>query len=139
MNFIQWNNLYITDIELVDEHHQKLFSLVNSLYRGVFECQDLTEERCLTKSILAELKDYIDYHFTAEEQLMSKYNYPEYIQHLEEHNLFRREIASLSEQLDAGKFALSFPMFEFLRNWLTNHILISDKKYSPWVIECGVK
>jgi hemerythrin len=30
------------------------------------------------------------------------------------------------------------PLMEFLRNWLTHHILESDRRYSGYLRSCGV-
>lgn len=136
--FIQWEEQYSIGIELMDEHHQQLVALINELYSGVFACEDIEEERRLTKTILAQLAAYVDYHFTAEEQLLLEQQFPDYNEHLAAHNRFRQELNNLSEQVALGGLALSFPIFEFMRDWLTNHILIADKKYSVWILEQGI-
>jgi len=139
MNFIEWNDSYSTGIALMDQHHKRLIALINRLYTGVFACEDIDEERALTNSILVQLEDYAEYHFTVEEQLMNEYHFPEYNDHLAEHDSFREKITSLASRLSAGEAALSFTTFEFLRDWLTVHILINDKKYAPFLQERGVK
>lgn len=139
MDFIEWKDSYSTGIALMDKHHQRLIALINQLYSGVFECENVEQERALTGSILLQLEDYAEYHFTVEEQLMGEYHFPEYAEHLAEHDSFREKITALSSRLAAGEAALSFSTFEFLRDWLTVHILINDKKYGPFLQEKGVK
>lgn len=139
MNFIEWNDSYSTGIALMDQHHKRLIALINRLYTDVFACEDIDEERALTNSILVQLEDYAEYHFTVEEQLMNEYHFPEYNNHLAEHDFFREKIIALASRLAAGEAALSFTTFEFLRDWLTVHILINDKKYAPFLQEKGVK
>jgi hemerythrin len=138
MDFIEWKDSYSTGIALMDKHHQRLVALINQLYAGVFACEDVEQERALTASILVQLEDYAEYHFTVEEQLMSEYHFSEYTEHLSEHDAFREKITALSSRLSAGEIALSFSTFEFLRDWLTDHILVNDKKYGPFLREKGV-
>ena len=75
MDFIEWKDSYSTGIALMDKHHQRLVALINQLYAGVFACEDVEQERALTASILVQLEDYAEYHFTVEEQLMSEYHF----------------------------------------------------------------
>ena len=135
MSFIDWDDKYSVHIQAMDEHHQKLMTLINTLYRGVFECGDIAQERELTQAVLDELVSYAEYHFQAEEQLLSEAEYPVFEEHADAHRRFESEIEGLSQQIESGEFALSFAVFEFLRNWLTDHILVNDMQYSSWLRE----
>jgi hemerythrin len=64
---------------------------------------------------------------------MLQVNYPDYTAHKHEHEKFTAEVLSQIRLFEQGKTApLSFALF--LKNWLLNHIAISDKKYSDYLI-----
>lgn len=137
--FIPWNDKFCTAISNLDEHHERLFELLNSLYFGVFACEELEQESELTRQTLAELESYAKYHFIAEEKLMQEHKYPDYLAHKREHEYFAKQVNSLQEKHQKGELALSFSTFEFIKEWLTNHILQTDRNYVPFLHEKGVK
>lgn len=139
MAFFNWEDRFSTNIQSIDQDHKKLMDLVNHLYVSVFECQDIEEERTLTGKILSELLEYTNYHFSTEEALMEKYNYPEYQEHKISHAWFVGEVNRLLREHEAGAMALSFPTFSFLKDWISNHILGMDKKYEPFLKHIGVE
>ncbi|SHI80157.1 bacteriohemerythrin [Propionispora hippei] len=133
MPFIEWNEEMVFQIDDIDAHHEKLVDLINTLYERVFECENLEQERELTGHILRELRDYAVYHFSAEEELLIKCNYPAYREHKREHDQFVSRVGELSEEYSRGEPVLSFPTFMFLKNWLVDHILRKDSDYVAYV------
>lgn len=133
MAFWEWQETYLLDISTIDHHHRKLVALVNSLYVDVFECKDNSQKHQAVGRSLAEFIDYSHYHFALEEELMQKYKYPGYEGHKEEHNQFRLEVTRLMTQYKEGTLILSLPIFQFLKGWISIHILETDKKYVPYI------
>jgi hemerythrin len=132
MIFFEWDEKFTTSIQKFDDDHKKIFSLFNGVYQEVFECGDLEEERELTKNTLVELLEYVKYHFSAEERLMIQFDYPEYLAHKKEHDHYTAEVNKFVDLHNKGAVALSFPTFMFLKEWITKHILISDKAYGQF-------
>ena len=60
---IEWKDAYVTGIDEFDDHHRKLFEMLNKSYFMIVEESSEAE----LKELLAELLDYIKYHFDAEE------------------------------------------------------------------------
>lgn len=139
MEFFEWGEKYSTKIQEFDNDHKKLFKLFNGVYQQVFECEDLEEERNLTKKTLTKLLEYVKYHFTAEEELMIKFNYPAYVEHKKEHEYYIEEVNKFVQQYNNGVAALSFPTFMFLKEWITKHILGRDKDYGQFFNNKGIK
>jgi len=139
MEFFEWDKKYSTKVQEFDNDHKKLFKLFNGVYQQVFKCEDLEEERNLTKQTLVELLEYVKYHFTAEEDLMVKFNYSEYVAHKKEHTYYINEVNKFVEQHKKGTVALSFPTFMFLKDWITKHILGRDKEYGQFFNDKGIK
>jgi hemerythrin len=139
MEFFEWDEKYSTKVQEFDNDHKKLFDLFNGVYQQVFDCEDLEEERKLTKQTLFELLEYVKYHFTAEEELMLEFDYPEYVEHKKEHTYYINEVNKFVEQHNKGAAALSFPTFMFLKDWITKHILGRDKDYGQFFNDKGIK
>ncbi len=139
MEFFKWDEKYSTNIDKFDADHKHLIALFNNVYDRVFQCEDIDAERELTDETLNELGDYARDHFAAEEELMVKFNYPEYKDHKEKHDAFISEVNKLIEEHVEGRGALSFPTFLLVKEWITDHILIMDKKYGVFFNEKGIK
>ncbi len=136
MAYIDWKESYSVGIKLMDEHHKKLISIINELHEGISSGDS---EKALRKTLSA-LVDYTKYHFTAEESLMTQYEYPEYSTHKESHQKLLKALSDLQHQYEEKKGGLTIilKIENFLSNWLINHILESDKKYGPYLNSKGV-
>ena len=129
MGFMEWNEKFITGVKEADEQHKKLVGLINQLYDAMREGKG----KEVIDAIIDELVRYADYHFKTEETLMSKYGYPELESHKREHELFVQKVQEFVEKKKKGALTLTMDVMNFLKNWLTNHILGTDKKYGPFL------
>ena len=48
------------------------------------------------------------------------------------------QVQKLQQKMVEGDFMISVEVMAFLKDWLTNHILITDKAYGPFLIDKGV-
>lgn len=88
--------------------------------------------------MLDELIEYTQYHFYSEEILMKRYKYCEQARaaHERSHASFRAKINEIRERFLTEKTAvIRDQLLLFLRNWLVNHILYTDKKLCDFIIE----
>lgn len=125
MALFDWNQIYCTGIAIIDEQHQNLFELVNSIHQAVKE----TGGKERLDSLLKELLEYIFFHFKTEEELMSKYRYPEFQLHRLEHDNLTRNLLELRSKFKNGNMFVSAELTKFLKSWLTIHILQTDMKF----------
>lgn len=130
-----WSERYVIDHPEIDQHHQTLLALLNRLYVNVQDCHSLEQERALTGEILQELLDYVVYHFHAEEALMKEIGYPAtaFSDHVEAHASFIIRVQELVGEHKRGVAALSFPVFEFLQQWLVRHIGEVDRELAQYI------
>ncbi|MCE1254303.1 MAG: hemerythrin, partial [Anaerolineae bacterium] len=56
-----------------------------------------------------------------------------------QHNQLTAEVESLYADFKLGKKTLSINLLDFLKEWLRQHILESDKKLGDFLIQNGVK
>ena len=137
MAYLEWNDNYSVGIKAMDNHHKKLFDIVNELHTGM---SSGNADAALRK-VFSELTDYTKYHFTEEENLMSKYDYPELASQKEAHNKLIETLQDLQQQFDErkGEMTIIMKMQDFLRSWLLNHIIGHDKKYGPYLNSKGIE
>jgi len=126
---ITWTPAMTVNVDLFDDHHQKLLGLINRLYVYMEEGAGAS----VLMSTLEELIDYTDYHFSAEEKVFEKYNYPYIAAHKEQHKELLDKASVLRKQLKEGTVVLSHEVLDFLQDWVTNHILKTDKQYGEFL------
>lgn len=129
MCFIEWNDNLKTNLEEVDKQHQNLVNMLNQLYEAMKQGKG---QQVLDK-ILDELVKYADYHFKTEETYMQKYNYPELSLHKNQHLNFVEKVKEFLDKKSKGQAALSIEVMNFLKNWLVNHIMGTDKKMGQFI------
>ena len=134
MPLFEWNEQFSVKVKLFDEQHQKLVSLVNQLYDAMHEGKG-TE---LLNSIFSDLVQYTASHFKAEEELMQRYNFPDAASHISEHNDLTKQALDLQAKFQKGALFVSIETLEFLKNWLTRHIMQTDKNYGGFFNLKGV-
>lgn len=117
-----WNGALATGYPEIDEQHRKLIDLANRLN----EAMQRGEARSEIGAVLEDLIKYTTFHFEFEENLMKKAGYPELFQHQQEHKKLVNDVLARKARFDSGS-ALSSELLSFLRDWLVNHIMKTDK------------
>lgn len=130
-----WDPKYSVNVAEIDQQHIRLFDLINDLH----DAMTVGKSRDVMARILQGLIDYTDYHFSMEERYMSLYGYPEYLQHRSEHRRFVEKVLDFQRSLNDGSLSLSLDVMKFLTHWLSDHILVNDKRYGPLFNEKGLK
>jgi hemerythrin len=90
-------------------------------------------------NILRGLIAYTRTHFGTEERYFARFGYPDTDSHKREHAAFVQRVADFRDGLEQGKLTLSIEVMKFLSNWLTKHIMGTDKKYSAFFNANGLK
>lgn len=127
---MEWKKEYELGVELIDNQHKRLISLVNDYYNHLADKKINSFKEI--GDILKYLIGYTNYHFHAEENLMEEIGYPE----LDDHKLKHRElIVKIKEILFKMKNKESYTRIEFyyfLMDWINEHILVTDKKIAAY-------
>lgn len=130
MDFIPWEEKYSVGNPNIDRQHQKLVKLVNTLHEALRNGKGIE----YTGSVLNDLAAYTKYHFSSEEGYMEHVNYPGLEEHREKHRKMTQQVKNLQERFANGE-NLTMEVMNFLKNWLTLHILKTDKQYTPYLQE----
>lgn len=129
MAFIEWREIYEIGFTKIDEQHTKLISIINELY----EARKSGTSQAIIEKTLDELVDYTHYHFSVEEELFTRYNYPQATEHKAEHDSFILHIKEFQKESKTGNIILSLKTLDFLKDWTITHILGTDKEFGDFV------
>ncbi len=135
MAFIEWSDGLSVGVEVFDKEHKQLINLVNNLSQALSS----GSAKKTMEDILKSLVNYTKIHFRHEEEYMTLYDYPDYEKHKAEHDELTAQVMDFAERYQTGKVSFSLELMNFLKDWLTKHILGSDKKYRDFFLGKGVK
>lgn len=130
---LEWLDSYSIDIDEIDSQHKKLLSIANELY-DLVEGSEQTYKLQVTKA-LKKLTDYTEYHFSYEEGFQTRYGYPQVEFHKMQHDQFIQQVNDEIRKLSNPTQADGVKMYEFLVNWVLNHIAKSDRVWASFVIK----
>lgn len=128
MEKIQWKQEYSVGVEEMDNQHKRLFAIINKL----IEQPRSSPDKSFIIEILREMVNYSRNHFADEEELMQKYGYSELEQQRRQHSYFVNTTAELALNILSEGQKTTDETAEFLRSWLTIHILKWDMKYKEF-------
>ena len=129
-DFLVWTQKYATGVDTIDGDHQTLFMMVNALH-DTLDHDDASEQ---LPGLFRHLMEYVDTHFRREEALMEEHDYPLLDEHRDKHRQLAATLESMVAEFE--KAPATFPvddLMDFLKNWLTTHVLKSDMDYVPFV------
>lgn len=122
---VAWSSEFELGMPEIDAQHQVLVDLINQVWAAIV----LKPDREKALAILAELEKYTISHFAAEEIFLREIRYEQFPEHKSAHEGFVARIAEEKAKLLAGQ-AITLDLVRFLKEWLINHILVSDKAYA---------
>jgi hemerythrin family non-heme iron protein len=109
----QWDTSFDIHHHELNEQHKKLFTMINDLEADMHSAAKL-------KTLL----DFAVHHFKTEEDLFASHHYEDATAHKAIHDKFVNDaVAGTAGGVSAG-------VIKFLKEWLVNHIKVSDMKYS---------
>jgi hemerythrin len=120
---LEWSDALSVGVEEIDEDHKKLVGMLNDLDAAVTAGHG-TE---VVGDILENLFSYTAWHFRHEERLMQTYGDPKFLDHKAEHEHLIASTEQFQAQYADGKLDVAADLLPFLKQWLTTHILGTDK------------
>ncbi len=129
MSYLSWEDKYSIGIQEMDDQHRRIVELINTLYDGRIEGNADTA----TLEALDGVTKYARKHFKDEEDLMEKVNFPQLEEHRAEHHQLVKSIIEFHKRVKGNSPPTNFELFSFLRKWLVEHIVESDKVYGKYI------
>jgi hemerythrin len=133
MPLVNWDPSFSVKVTVCDDHHKKLFAIINTLHDAMLAGQGAT----MLDPIVKELLDYTKFHFSAEEALLEKAAYPALAAHRIEHQRFINKVDQFRQDI-ASRKGSSVPVLTFLKDWLSSHIKKTDQRYSGFMNSHGI-
>ena len=127
MKRIDWDGRLETGHAVIDAHHENLIQLFNQ----VVSVTNHRAGKLVYNKVLDKLIRHTKEHFEFEERLMTEYHYPRKAEHVAEHEALIRQ--ALAYRLDPDSSESRMPLIELRRDWLTAHMLTSDKRLTAFL------
>jgi hemerythrin len=129
-----WTRELSTGIADIDTQHQELLSRLNNLIGGI---RRRKKDREAVRGYIEYLREYIAFHFAAEEREMTMHRYPGLAEHEAEHEQFKKQVNQLyHDYLSEGTSEKVFEETVWASGvWFVDHIHKTDKKMAAFLIQ----
>jgi hemerythrin-like metal-binding protein len=124
------NTALETGIAEIDEQHRELFRCVARVRDAAFAADDSELDRTI-----AFLREYVDFHFRAEERFMEAQRFPDLARHRQEHHAMLAAVVEIEQDhhRQAGGTESLARIERFLSDWLRTHIGVTDQAMARFV------
>jgi len=121
-----WTPSLETGVAEIDAQHVALFDVAARFADAVREMEPVES----LEELFAFLVEYSMDHFAIEERMMREARDPALPKHMQEHTVFKRQLAALVAQWNAEgpSQPLLVAMHGFLEVWLAEHVAKSDQQ-----------
>jgi hemerythrin len=132
MSIVQWDGSQALGVEIIDTQHKHLFEVVNSLHDKL---HDPNANAASLLTTVDSMRQYVHFHFTTEEELLERHQWPELERHKQLHREFARKADELLHTAEINVTRALREALVFLVDWLVTHIEGEDQKYGPFLRE----
>jgi hemerythrin len=117
------------DSSSIDNEHRIQTGLLDALYDAVNSKKPAAE----INQILNQLISYSELHFMSEELLMRLYTYPDYDDHVSDHEAITEYLNTIEKTLTAGQDSMALETATDMRQFLVSHISSRDEAFSEFL------
>lgn len=125
-NLIDWTTEFVLGISEMDEQHEQLVNIANTLNSSYIQGKNKKE----IKENLRSLIDFASYHFGTEEAYFESFGFEDSENHIADHHSLLKELKSIQTAFNANKIKELDPILNFISEWITNHFTNFDRKYA---------
>lgn len=129
MAIVEWREEMSVNNTLIDMQHKHLIGIINRLG----EAMQQGKANVVLGGLIDELVSYTVKHFRDEERLFAASAYPHTDKHREKHVALVAKVEEFQKGFAAGRASMSISVLNFLKDWLTEHIMKTDKTYMPYL------
>lgn len=129
MSLVDWNADLEVGSPAMDRQHRQLLDIINRYE----EALGRKAGRRALVAIFEEVADYARVHFRDEEALMAQHGFPGLERHRAMHRQLLDRVTESLLLLRAGQPGIAEQIQDFLKTWLTAHIMGLDRQYQPFV------
>ncbi len=131
MSLIEWDDaIFSVGISKIDEQHKQLIGLINALHSAKVSTDKNYLDRVFSTLIL-----YTQNHFHDEERMLAKMHWPKLSLHHAQHERFIKSVTEMKAKFEerGSTPELLEKLTHFLKDWITQHILVEDKEYGEYL------
>ena len=135
MKPVEWEEKYSVNVKEIDTQHKNIVIFINDINENLEKGTDIKYfdnffDRLLTHTIT---------HFETEEKYFDEFMFEGKEEHVKEHEKIKNIVIELQKKyIDSPNPTIIFETSNFLENWLINHIIAFDKKYSQCFNQHGL-
>ena len=128
---VTWSDDFLVHNATIDEQHKSLVKTANEFY---VHCQEggILAKVYFLETIKSTLH-YVKTHFSTEEEIMQKANYPEFAEHKKQHEDFILHVQEQIKNFENHDNPDPAGFVKILADWILKHIAASDKSYIPYI------
>lgn len=134
MSLMNWDSAkFDVLVPKMNDQHQTLVGIMNRLY----DRHAAKAPKAELNKLLIQLRDYTIKHFREEEEMLQQISFPHLDRHKIIHQTLLEDFTSHYNAFVAGSGEISKAFFDYLRLWLTSHIMHIDRKYGEFATHKG--
>lgn len=128
---IKWNERLSVGVAEMDEEHRQFIARVNELNRAIVESEDkATVERVMDLMLMEAA-----HHFWHEQQLLTRWNYPQAAQHAASHARLTAQFERVMKEFAESDISYVWALKGLhLKQLLVEHLLHEDMKYRDFLL-----
>lgn len=132
---LTWEKTMVIGIDAMDKEHKQLLVQASKLFDAIRTDQ---YKEAIFETIQV-LMDYTVHHFTSEEGLMKRWEYPDYQDHKNMHIDFIDKLNHMIDELNRNEFSLqkAIAFNKLVTDWIVYHIGEEDMKYANYINNKG--
>lgn len=124
-----WKPEFELGMEKIDNEHKKLFEIANKGYE-LLKNDFYVDKYDRIMEIIVELRDYAQFHFSAEEEYLASIGYKKLFTHKIEHDSFIQKVSNVNlNDVDSNQDKYVQDLLDFIVIWIKEHIMEKDREY----------
>ncbi len=131
---VVWRDMFSINVAQMDRQHMRLVEIGNAI---IDHLRTEVDRDALAEAFNA-LVEYTRHHCSAEEELMTLYQYPDTDTHRSKHKDLVQQVTHYAAQAGSGSAPEKGAFTKFFEGWLAPHILDEDLKYGEFLNTKGV-
>ncbi len=134
MPLATWRDTMNLNYQPLDEEHKAFLNVVNQAYMAA-----QVDDFLMIDKVFEKCYDYARNHFSHEEDIMERVQFPDIDNHMKSHQVFIHNVSEMRQQFEVApsvedKRKISLKLANFLNVWLLGHIMSRDKILKPYLV-----
>jgi len=137
---LMWTENLSVGVKAFDDDHKRLIRMINEMHgalQDVDSAGKIAEEEI--EIALHRLENYFKTHCLREEETMAKTGYAGLEEHKQEHVKFFAAVTEMQRRFrNSTDPKQATELMQFMYDWLTEHIFVTDRRYTVHMNAKGI-